>query len=569
MSWRELHVRPVPTHALQESDPIVAKVLAARGVCDERERDLSLAALAPLSQLNGLQEAVALFNRHRDARIIIVGDFDADGATSTALLLRGLAALGFADVGFIVPNRFEFGYGLSPEIVDVALQQSPALIVTVDNGISSVAGVARARAAGVDVIITDHHLAPQTLPAANVIVNPNAPDDPYPSKHLAGVGVAFAVLAALARQASQEQAALARLPASLLDLVALGTVADVVALDHNNRILVEAGLQRIRAGRCVPGIAALLEVGGRDRRRIVAADLGFAVGPRLNAAGRMEDMSIGIRCLTTDDPVEARELATALDAINRERRSVEDDMQRQALVLLDALDEQSLNDDRLCVCLYEPDWHQGVVGLVASRIKERIHRPVFAFAREQPDALVLKGSGRSIPGVHLRDVLAEVNRRHPDMITRFGGHAMAAGLSLPEAALASFTDAVEAAVRTMCAPSALTPSLDIDGELDAARLSLLFAERLRAQGPWGQRFEEPVFAGLFCVDSARVVGDQHLKLSLTTSTQPIDAIAFNQIEPRVPVAGELLEVVYRLDINEWRGRQSVQLMVVQWRFATQ
>ncbi|MEO0573931.1 MAG: single-stranded-DNA-specific exonuclease RecJ [Pseudomonadota bacterium] len=567
MIWRDVHTRDVPSHTLTETDDMLASIVAARGVLSDEQRNISLAALAPVSQLGGLPQAVALLQQHHDGRIMIVGDFDADGATSTALMLRGLAALGFAHVDFIVPNRFDFGYGLSPEIVDVAIAESPTLIVTVDNGISSNAGVARAREQGIDVLITDHHLPPKTLPDANVIVNPNCVDDDYPSKHLAGVGVAFCVLVALARHIAPDDPAATRMPASLLDLVALGTVADVVPLDRNNRILVDAGLQRIRAGRCVPGIAALLDVGGRDRTRVVATDFGFAVGPRLNAAGRLQDMSVGIRCLTTDDPVLARQLAEQLDAINRERRTVEADMQADALKLLETLDDAALSEQpQYCVCLYEPDWHQGVVGLVASRIKERLHRPVFAFAREREGATMLKGSGRSIPGVHLRDVLAEVARREPGIIVRFGGHAMAAGLTLAEDALPMFSACVDAVVKAVCPQALLTPAILVDGTLDAQHLDIRFAQTLRDEGPWGQEFVEPSFTGTFDVVSARVVGEHHLKLSVSYEGAVIDGIAFNQIEPDIPQQGARIELVYRLDVNEWRGKQSAQLMILQWRY---
>ncbi len=558
---RELREREVPEYSLTGLDPIMARILATRGVRDAHEIDHSLAKLAPISLLGNIEAAVDLLLACREQRIVIVGDFDADGATSTALMMRCLSQLGFDAVDSLVPNRFDFGYGLSPEIVDVAARSEPALIVTVDNGISSVAGTARARELGIRVLITDHHLPPPELPAADVIINPNLPGDAYPSKNLAGVGVAFCLMAALARRIAGGDPAIARLPAQFLDLVALGTVADVVALDQNNRVLVEAGLQRIRARKSVPGIAALLEIAGRDPARIVATDLGFAVGPRLNAAGRLDDMSVGIRCLVTDSPTEAAELAATLDGINRQRRDVESTMQEDALADLDSITRATTLPD--CICLYRESWHQGVVGLVASRIKEQVHRPVFAFASESNGKL--KGSGRSISGIHIRDLLAHVDATTSGLIDKFGGHAMAAGLSLDKDRLEEFERAVQAAIPQLFPGAEFSPSLLTDGNLPAAYLSLSFAEKLRTIVPWGQRFPEPVFHGQFNTVEARVVGESHLKLKVSNGAAPIDAIAFNQVSDPLPTPGERLELAYRLDVNEWRSRRSVQLMVVQWR----
>lgn len=558
---RELREREVPEYSLTGIDPIMARILATRGVRDAHEIDHSLAKLAPISLLGNIEAAVDLLLACREQRIVIVGDFDADGATSTALMMRCLSQLGFDAVDSLVPNRFDFGYGLSPEIVDVAARSEPALIVTVDNGISSVAGTARARELGIRVLITDHHLPPPELPAADVIINPNLPGDAYPSKNLAGVGVAFCLMAALARRIAGGDPAIARLPAQFLDLVALGTVADVVALDQNNRVLVEAGLQRIRARKSVPGIAALLEIAGRDPARIVATDLGFAVGPRLNAAGRLDDMSVGIRCLVTDSPTEAAELAATLDGINRQRRDVESTMQEDALADLDSITRATTLPD--CICLYRESWHQGVVGLVASRIKEQVHRPVFAFASESNGKL--KGSGRSISGIHIRDLLAHVDATTSGLIDKFGGHAMAAGLSLDKDRLEEFERAVQAAIPQLFPGAEFSPSLLTDGNLPAAYLSLSFAEKLRTIVPWGQRFPEPVFHGQFNTVEARVVGESHLKLKVSNGAAPIDAIAFNQVSDPLPTPGERLELAYRLDVNEWRSRRSVQLMVVQWR----
>ncbi|MEM9171916.1 MAG: single-stranded-DNA-specific exonuclease RecJ [Pseudomonadota bacterium] len=558
MNWRTPVQRKVAAHELSESDSVIARVLAARGVIVDEQRALALSQLAPVSSLGGIDAAAQLLQAHRAQTIVIVGDFDADGATSAALLMRGLRALGFSSVSSLVPNRFEFGYGLSPEIVDVALQRAPSLIVTVDNGISSVDGVAHARAHGIEVLVTDHHLPPKQLPDATVIVNPNANGDDFSSKALAGVGVAFYVLAALERALVPQGAASAGVAASLLDLVALGTVADVVPLDRNNRILVNAGLQRIRAGACAPGISALLRLAGRDPKRCSAADLGFAAGPRLNAAGRLDDMSIGIHCLLADSAHEADSAARALDQINRDRRELEQDMHESALRHIDAVSDPALPP--ACVCLYESDWHQGVVGLVASRIKERLHRPVFAFADDGQGAL--KGSGRSIAGVHLRDVLAEVDRRIPGTISKFGGHAMAAGLTLGQDGLAVFTQVVADVVASQTDPQLFEPTILTDGHLADHHLTLEFAERLAACGPYGQQFAEPCFEGRFAVAESRIVGEQHLKLTLADG---IDAIAFRQVREPLPRKGEYLELVYRLDINEWRGRRSVQLIIDQWR----
>ncbi|HKJ10527.1 MAG TPA: single-stranded-DNA-specific exonuclease RecJ, partial [Gammaproteobacteria bacterium] len=452
-----------------------------------------------------------------------------------------------------------------PEIVAVAAARQPQLIMTVDNGVSSIEGVAAARARGIRVVVTDHHLAGERLPAADAIVNPNLAGNPFPSKHLAGVGVAFYVLLALRarlRAAGWFGRGGGREPnlAELLDLVALGTVADVVPLDHNNRILVHQGLCRIRAGRCVPGIAALLELAGRDRGRITASDLGFVVGPRLNAAGRLQDMSLGIECLLADDPGRAREMASRLDQLNRERRTIEAEMQAQALEELERL---HLDGDGLPtgLCLFDERWHQGVIGILASRIKERLHRPVIAFAQAAEGEL--KGSARSVAGLHIRDALDAVAARHPTLIDRFGGHAMAAGLSLPRAHLEAFQAAFDEVVRERLDDDALRGVIYSDGELAAEDFSLDTAERLRNAGPWGQGFPEPVFDGLFEVRSRRVVGERHLKLTVIPqgTAAVLDAIAFNQADGEYAAAGATVRLAYRLDVNEFRGARSVQLVV--------
>ena len=558
-SPRPVRERPVPVHALTEPHPVLARVLAARGLHTDAERPLALAHLAPFGQLGQLDAAANLLEAHRDGRVLVVGDFDADGATSTALVLRCLHAFGFAAADFLVPNRFEFGYGLTPELVEVASERDPSLIVTVDNGISSHAGAAAARARGIDVLVTDHHLAPETLPPANVIVNPNLPGDPYPGKALAGVGVAFAVMVALGRR--QQDPAAARWPLRWLDLVALGTVADVVPLDRNNRILIAAGLERIRSGQGSPGIDALLEVAGRDRHRADAGTLGFAVAPRLNAAGRLEDMAVGIRCLMADSVAGARPLAAELHSINATRRELQANMQREALE--DVTDLVETGTGRRCVVVHRPEWHQGVVGLVAAQVKERLHCPVFAFAGDGDGAL--KGSGRSVPGVHLRDVLAEIDRSQPGMITRFGGHAMAAGLTLPTRALASFETAAEAAIDRLVPGFEFTAEWLVDGGLEPGDLTLSFAHQLAALGPWGQQFPEPLFSGVFELVSARVVGERHLRMMLRHAAGEVAAIAFGQVRDPLPTAGERLHLVFRLQTNEWRGQESVQLLVEQWQ----
>jgi len=545
--------------------PVLRRVYAARAVTSADELDYSLANLLPLQKLGGLSAAVDLLHTAMIERwrILVVGDFDADGATSCALCLRVLRQLGAAEVGYLVPNRFEYGYGLTPEIVAVAAGRRPDLIMTVDNGISSLDGVAAARQRGMRVLITDHHLAGESLPAADAIVNPNIPGNDFPSKHLAGVGVAFYVMLGLRARLrdsgwfAQQQIAEPNL-AQFLDLVALGTVADVVPLDHNNRILVQQGIQRIRAGQCVPGLRALLEVAGRDLSAVVAADLGFAAGPRLNAAGRLDDMSLGIECLLADDVRSARAMAAELDALNRDRREIESDMQAQAMATLGdlELDAASLP---LGLCLFDPDWHQGVIGILAARIKERYHRPVIAFARSA--AGELKGSARSISGLHIRDVLDAVATRHPQLIARFGGHAMAAGLTLAEEDYPAFAAAFDAEVSRHLAREALGGIIHSDGELQEQELSLEIARLLRDASPWGQGFPAPLFDGDFEVIGQRVVGEQHLKLTLQPAggRRQIDAIAFNT--PVLPAACGSVRLAYRLDVNLYRGIESAQLVV--------
>ncbi|MGD8873726.1 MAG: single-stranded-DNA-specific exonuclease RecJ [Gammaproteobacteria bacterium] len=545
--------------------PVLRRVYAARAVASADELDYSLANLLPLQQLTGLSAAVELLHTAMVERwrILVVGDFDADGATSCALCLRVLRLLGAFDVDYLVPNRFEYGYGLTPEIVAVAAARRPDLIMTVDNGTSSLEGVAAAQQRGMRVLVTDHHLAGESLPAADAIVNPNLPGNTFPSKHLAGVGVAFYVMLGLRARLrdsgwfGQRQIAEPNL-AQFLDLVALGTVADVVPLDHNNRILVQQGIQRIRAGQCIPGLRALLEVAGRDLSAVVAADLGFAAGPRLNAAGRLDDMSLGIECLLADDEPGARAMAAELDAMNRDRREIESDMQAQAMAALGdlALDDTSLP---LGLCLFDPGWHQGVIGILAARIKERYHRPVIAFARSATGEL--KGSARSISGLHIRDALDAVAMRHPHLIARFGGHAMAAGLTLAEENYPAFAAAFDAEVSRHLAREALGGVIHSDGELQEQELSLEIARLLRDASPWGQGFPAPLFDGDFEVIGQRVVGGRHLKLTLQPigGQRQIDAIAFNTAV--LPAACDSVRVAYRLDVNLFRGIESAQLVV--------
>jgi single-stranded-DNA-specific exonuclease len=539
-------------------DPVHARLYAMRGLTQAEELDYGLARLAPVSALEHVDEAASLVLAKRDQRIIVIGDFDVDGATSTALVLRCLREFGFDDIEYLVPNRFEYGYGLSPEIVRVAAQRLPGLLITVDNGVSSVAGVAEANDLGIPVLVTDHHLPGDELPAAEVILNPNLAGSKFPSRNLAGVGVAFYLMARIGRVLEEQgQAGAAKVPARYLDLVALGTVADVVPLDHNNRILVQQGLQRIRAGRSISGIEALLQQAGRSSSRCVSTDLGFAVGPRINAAGRLEDISVGIECLLTDSFDEAAGIAKELDQINRERRDIEGAMRDQAFAYVDSLGEQRWPP---CVCVYDEDWHQGVVGLIAARVRERCHRPVIAFARESDE--LLKGSARSIAGVHIRDLLEAVSTVAPGLIVKFGGHAMAAGLTLAEADYHRF-EALAAEQMARLYPGAdFSGAIVTDGPLPDKALNVSFARSLRDAGPWGSGFPEPVWSGDFSVLEQRTVGDNHLKMRVQPAggRSTIDAIAFNQAGPAY--RGRV-QLAYRLDVNEYRGIESAQLIVEQ------
>jgi single-stranded-DNA-specific exonuclease len=549
---------PVVLSDLTMLNPVHARLYATRGVTTPDQLDYGLGGLAPVGSLEYIGDAVELLMEHRNKRIVIVGDFDVDGATSTALLLRCFQAYGFADVGYIVPNRFEYGYGLTPEIVRVAAESSPSLIVTVDNGVSSVAGVREARELGISVLITDHHLPGNELPDANVIVNPNLEGSSFPSRNLAGVGVAFYLMAALGRHLEDNgQSGAAKVPAEFLDLVALGTVADVVPLDHNNRILVQQGLNRMRSGKTVAGIRALLTQSGRQLSRTVSTDLGFVVGPRINAAGRLQDISIGIECLLTDDDSTAQGHAQSLDRINSERREIEATMQEQAFSYVDSLADRKWPS---CVCLYEPNWHQGIVGLIAARVRERCHRPVIAFARESDSQL--KGSARSIPGVHARDLLEAVSAIHPGMIVRFGGHAMAAGLTIAEQDYQSFARAAAEQLDRLYPNADFSGAIVSDGMLPEDSLDLNFARSLRDAGPWGSGFPEPMWSGDFAVVEQRTVGEKHLKLRVHPANggDVIDAIAFNQAGPAYR---GVVQLAFRLDVNEFRGVEKAQLVVEQ------
>ena len=561
--------RPVSGNAgdLAGLHPVLQRIYLARQVSSARELEQTLDRLIPPERLGQIEKAAALLADalERQRHILIVADFDADGATSCALAVRALRDMGARNVGYIVPNRFEYGYGLTPEIVALAAQQNPDLIITVDNGISSVDGVREARRRGIDVLVTDHHLPGEMLPAADVIVNPNQSGDTFPSKNLAGVGVIFYVMLAL-RAHLREKGWFARHAvaepnlAKLLDLVALGTVADVVPLDYNNRILVSQGLLRINQGGACPGIEALLRVAGRAPQRVTAMDLGYLVGPRLNAAGRLTDMSLGIECLLAHDAGSARAMAEKLDALNHERRAIEARMQQQALAAVESLHLDMAALPR-GLCLFDESWHQGVVGLVASRIKEHTHRPVIAFAQVSDNEI--KGSARSVPGLHIRDALDAIAARHPEMLSRFGGHAMAAGLTLQRAHLEAFRRAFDEEVSRHLSDDDLQGKIISDGELAAEELSLPLAELLRAAGPWGQGFPQPLFDGWFDVLSQRVVGEKHLKLSLRSGrhAQAVDAIAFNSVRNGKPATYSRIHAAFRLDVNEYQGYRSLQLII--------
>ena len=566
----QLRRREVDSSAQLPADlpPLLQRLYASRGVLSAADLERSVKGMLPWQQLSGVEKAVEmLYDAFREGlRIVVVGDFDADGATSTALSVLGLRQLGCSNVTYLVPNRFEDGYGLSPEVVDQAHARGAQMIMTVDNGISSHSGVDRAHALGIPVLVTDHHLPGDTLPAAEAIINPNLRDCDFPSKSLAGVGVAFYLMLALRthlRDRGWFEAQGIAVPnlAELLDLVALGTVADVVPLDANNRILTWQGLSRIRAGKCRPGIKALLEVSNRDAQKLAASDLGFALGPRLNAAGRLDDMSVGVALLLSDNIGEARQLANELDALNQTRKEIEQGMQAEALTLCEKL-ERSSEALPGGLAMYHPEWHQGVVGILASRIKERFHRPVIAFAPAGDGTL--KGSGRSIQGLHMRDALERLDTLYPGMMIKFGGHAMAAGLSLEEARFDDFQQRFGELVTEWLDPALLQGEVVSDGPLAAADMTMEIAQMLRDAGPWGQMFPEPLFDGRFRLLQQRLVGERHLKVMVEPvgGGPLLDGIAFNVDTACWPDNGvREVELAYKLDINEFRGNRSLQLII--------
>lgn len=552
---------------VSDVDNFIRRIFWARGEKESTVKPYKLKALYSPEQMKGMDAAVELLLKSLKAqrRILIVGDFDADGATSTALLYRCLYDFGFLSVDFLVPNRFEYGYGLTPEIVDLALQYKPDVIITVDNGISSIEGVKKAKEAGVSVLVTDHHLPGRELPMADAIVNPNQKNCEFPSKNLAGVGVIYYVMLAF-RKCLREHNWFVdnKLPepnmAKYLDLVALGTVADVVPLDFNNRVLVAQGLERIRQGLCCAGIHEILHVAGKSIDTLSSTDLGFVLGPRLNAAGRLDDMSIGIQCLLTDDRGQALVYAQELDDLNADRKQIEAGMQQEAAAQL--ADENLLLTDVSGLCLFKKEWHQGVIGILASRIKDKVHRPVIVFA--ETDNGELKGSGRSIPGIHLRDVLDEIATNNPSILSKFGGHAMAAGLSMAPGNLSEFMALFDRCVNHYLSEEMKSPIVFSDGELSEQYLNMTYAQLIKEAGPWGQNFPEPVFHGEFEVVQQRIVGHKHLKLVLAGNnvSKLYDAIAFN-VDLHVWPNDNIKKIVlaYKLDVNEFRGQRNLQLMV--------
>ena len=556
-------------HALGDLHPILKRIYLSRSITSSKELELGLNQLIPPEKLAGIEDAVEILVEaiSADASILIVGDFDADGATSCALGVLALRAMGARHVAYIVPNRFEFGYGLTPEIVKLAAPAQPDLIITVDNGISSHEGIEEAASCGISVLVTDHHLPGKELPPADAIVNPNRPDDTFPSKALAGVGVIFYLMIAL-RSGLRDLGWFERMkidPPNLteyLDLVAVGTVADLVPLDDNNRILVAHGLKRITGGKSRPGINALLKVAGRDITRTVSSDLGFVVAPRLNAAGRLDDISTGIECLLSETPSQAKALAKQLDELNRTRREVEAGMQARAQEAVAKLDLENDDDRARGYCLFDKHWHHGVVGLVASRIKESTHRPVLALAPAGEE--MIKGSARSIHGLHIRDLLETIATREEGLIDKFGGHAMAAGLSLKRSKLDQFTKIYEREIEAALSTMDLDESILTDGELGVDEINLQLSEMLRSGGPWGMGFPEPLFHGRFRVTESRVVGEKHLKMTLSPegSGKTVSGICFNLVSPGdQPPQLNLIRAIYRLDTNQFRGRQTLQLII--------
>ena len=565
--------RQLPTHQIQLPNvpELLQRIYATRGIIDESQLDKQLTKLLPFQTLKDISKAcLRLENAFRaQQRILIIGDFDADGATSTAVAIIALRAMGANHVEYLVPNRFEFGYGLTPALIEVAKKWKPDLIITVDNGIASFEGVETANQCGIDVLITDHHLPAETVPNACAIVNPNQEGCNFPSKLIAGVGVIFYVMLALRRHLTQSNwFSEMNLPepnmSNLLDLVALGTVADVVGLDQNNRILVNQGMARIRLGLCRVGIKALIEIAGRECSRLTESDLGFAIAPRLNAAGRLNDMSLGIECLITSDQDQAKNYCKQLDELNQERKQIECDMKEQATFALDKLSIHADKENHLPIvlCLYDKTWHQGVIGILAGRMKERYHRPVFAFAAVNEQEL--KGSARSIPNLNIRDVLASVDKDNPGLIIKFGGHAMAAGLSIPLNALDNLREALVVEVSKHIDISQCDGELLTDGPLQPAEFNLETAQLIQQAGPWGQQFAEPVFNNDFEILEQRLVGKNHLKMTLLLikGGEQFDAIAFNiDLKSWPNHRAKYIHAAFKLDINFFRGRQHLQLLV--------
>jgi len=553
---------------LGDLDPVLKRIYLSRGIYTQKALDYSLKQLPSPSLLSGMETMVAalLAALKANKKILILADFDADGATSCAVAIKGLRLLGAQQVSYVVPNRFEYGYGLTPEIVALAAQSEPDIIITVDNGISSFEGVEEARKAGIQVLITDHHLPGMTLPPAQAIVNPNVEGDAFPSKALAGVGVIFYVLLALRAQLraihwfSEHQMTEPNL-AQLLDLVALGTIADVVPLDYVNRILVFQGLSRIKSGHCCAGINSLIEISGRNPKTLSATDLGFAIGPRLNAAGRLDDMALGIECLLSSDPIESKQMAQQLDHLNKERKEIEAQMKSSALSILATLSDVEANATQSAICLYDQQWHQGVIGILASRIKDKLNRPVIAFAKA--DHGYLKGSARSISEIHIRDVLNDIATENPQLLSKFGGHAMAAGLTIKACDFDLFTKAFIQRTQQLIADFDLTPEIYTDGQLTEDYLTLNFTELIGAAGPWGQKHPEPFFDGIFDVLQIRIVGERHLKLvlRLPLGEKIIDAIYFFVDKPESWLGVRQIKAVYKLDTNEFRGQRNLQFIL--------
>ena len=544
------------SNLLGEIDPLIARILSARGVNNKEEYNYQLRALAPVSSLENLDNAIKIIQKYKDENILIIGDYDVDGATSIALLMRCLGDYGFKKINYIVPNRFDYGYGLTLEVVEQAKTYNPKLLITVDNGISSIEGVDKARQFGIDVLVTDHHLPGPDLPNANVIVNPNIKNSKFISKNLAGVGVAFYLMAALGRELEiKGQVGAAKVSTRYLDLVALGTIADVVKLDFNNRVLVKEGLKRIQNKLCVPGILALIKESGKDYNKLTSMDLGFSLGPKINAAGRLEDISVGIECLLTDDNSIALKCAIALGEKNKKRQDIEQQMQREAYAYIERFTETNLP---LCLCIYDKKWHQGIVGLVASRLKDHCNRPVIAFAEESKG--ILKGSARSIPGLHIKDLLESIATENPQLIEKFGGHSMAAGLTIKEKYFDKFKTHASAHIKKLYPTIDFTGAIYVDGQIPYQKLTIEFARMIESYGPWGAGFDEPIFHGKFHLLEQRVVGNNHLKMRVKSigSEVSIDAIAFNQVSI---VARDAVELIYKLQVNEFRGKASAQLLV--------